>query len=290
MTFSNMTLDSDLLHSFEQLTDTQKQLLQRIINSFHGGVRVTVNPDSDLCKDPRFSDYFANLFSVYHSITEHKFEKKSFEFAFKYASIASGFDSNINKNSSHQGEDVTRENERISLKTEGESTDTTFKISKFSEARFIANYKTEIEESEINKLPNSEASKKTRLEELLKRRSQKLLPRLVSEFQNTVRQHLKHYDRIICLKTAANEEDGFVRSYHYRLIEIPIALIEKSLELKPDEFKPLRGNGGTSASVRINGEKVFGVTLDGSVEKISITGINISKCITHAEFIVPVTI
>ena len=285
-----MELGDELSKSFDRLSDTQKQILGRIIDSFNAGVKVTVNPESDLCKNKEFSGYFANLFSVYHSITEHKFEKKSFEFAFKYASMASGFESKINKNNSHQGEDVTRGEEKISLKTEGERSDNSFKISKFSEARFIANYKTEIEENQIKSLPESNPEKKSKQRKLLHRRQEKLLPKLVSDFKSTVRHHLESYDRIIGLKTRAIEKEDEIQCYRYRLIEIPKSLLEKSLDLEAADFKPLRGNGGTSAVINVEGSRAFGVTLDGSVEKISITGIKISHCITHAEFIVPVSI
>lgn len=285
-----MEISPQLLSSIKNLSITQIQLLQRIISSFETGVKVTVNPSSDLCLESDFSNYFANLFSVYHSITEHKFEKKSFEFAFKYASIASGHECEINKNSSNQGEDVTRDKERISLKTEGEKTENTFKISKFSEARFIASYKTEIEEGEIASFKGTKQEKDIKKSALLKKREKELLPGLVEAFKSTVSHHLNSYDRIIGLKSQAIEENGEVTSFRYRLIEIPKQLVERAISLTPDEFKPLRGNGGTSAPVFVDGVKAFGVTLDGSVEKISITGIKISECITHAEFVVPVSV
>ena len=285
-----MEINPQFLNSIQNLTVAQFQLLQRIISSFEAGVEVVVNPESDLCADPEFSDYFGNLFGVYHSITEHKFEKKSFEFAFKYASIVSGHECEINKNSSNQGEDVTRGGERISLKTEGEKTEHTFKISKFSEARFIANFKTEIEESEIASLAGTDQDKTLRSSALLAKREGELLPGLVAEFQSTFRHHLNSYDRIIGLKSQPIEKDGKVTSFRYRLLEIPKQLIERALLLTAIDFKPLRGNGGTSALVYVNGVKAFGITLDGSVEKISIIGIKISECITHAEFIVPVSV
>ncbi|MCO1335685.1 hypothetical protein MO867_15210 [Microbulbifer sp. OS29] len=285
-----MEINAQLLESIQNLSPAQLQLLQRIISSFEAGVEVTVNSNSDLCAESEFSDYFANLFSIYHSITEHKFEKKSFEFAFKYASLASGYDCEINQNSSNQGEDVNRGGERISLKTEGEKTNHTFKISKFSEARFIANFKTEVEERKIPSLAGTEQDKARIKAALLAKREEELLPGLVEEFRSTVGHHLNSYDRIIGLKSQPIEKDGDVISFRYRLLEIPKQLIERALLLTVDEFKPLRGNGGTSAPVMVNGVKAFGVTLDGSVEKISITGIKISECITHAEFIVPVSV
>lgn len=285
-----MEIPSQLVDSIQNLSFAQLQLLQRIIFSFEAGVEVSVNQNSDLCSDVDFSDYFANLFNVYHSITEHKFEKKSFEFAFKYASLAGGHDCIINKDPSNQGEDVTRGSERISLKTEGEKTENTFKISKFSEARFISKFKTEIEEREISSARDNDREKKRRLSALLTRREKELLPALIEEFKSTVRHHLNSYDRIIGLKSQSIEKDNKVTSFRYRLVEIPKQLVERALLLTVDEFKPLRGNGGTSASVYMNGVKVFGVTLDGSVEKISITGIQISSCIIHAEFIVPVSV
>jgi len=285
-----MAIDTEIQKAFEALTDTQQQLLIRIIGSFEAGVEVTVNPDSDLCSDQLFVDYFADLFSVYHSITEYKFEKKSFEFGFKYACIAAGYVSEITDNPAHPGEDVTRGDQKISLKTEGGDAEGSFTISKFSEGRFIAKYKTEQEEERIKALALNDPTRKQQLTELVELRSTKYLPELLQEFKNTLKHHLGNYDRIIGLKSRPIEIDGEVAFFRYRLIEIPMGLLKIAFDLTPEDCKPLKGNGGTSAVAKIDGKRVFGVILDGSVEKVRITSIKIDKCITHAEFIVPISI
>lgn len=285
-----MDVNTNITASIDSLGTAQKKLLARIIESFEAGVETTINPESDFCGNPDFVGYFANLFCVYHTITEHKFEKKSFEFAFKYAFLAAGVESNITENSSHQGEDIICGGERFSLKTEGEKPQNITKISKFSEAAFMSKYVTSIEQKEIESLRNSDPAKEKRMVSLEEHRQNILLPQLVDEFKNTISHHLDSYDRMVTLKGRASKKDGKIVSYRYRLIEIPLELLRKILTLRVDSFKPLKANGGTSAPVMIDGKKVFGVTLDGSDQKLTITGIAIDHCITHAEFVVPITI
>lgn len=285
-----MTLDKGLIHSIQNLGIAQRKLLDRIIGSFEAGVKTTINPKSDLCQNSAFGDYFANLFSIYHTITEHKFEKKSFEFAFKYACLACDIDAEITGNSSHQGEDIICDGVRFSLKTEGEKPQAVTKISKFSEAAFISKYVTSNEQKKAEALKSDDPKRKLQLDLLEKHRQEGLLPQLVAEFKQTIEHHLNSYDRMVTLKGRATLEKGKITSYRYRLIEIPIELLRNILSLEASDFKPLRKNGGTSAVVMEKNEKIFGVTLDGSDQKITISGIVIDHCITHAEFIVPISI
>lgn len=275
-----------------KLTETQTEIITKIKEAFQRVKKAKVNPESDLCKDQNFTDYFSNLFAVYHSITEHKFEKKSFEFAFKYASIASGSDCEITRNTSHQGEDVVRDGVGISLKTEGQKETNKITISKFSEARFIAECKTEVDERNIRGLSESDPSRGDRLSKLIEARGTSLRKRLVERFLATYKHHLDSYERIIVLKSNVElGEDEAVQGYRYRLIEIPKEVLALALNLTPEDFKPVKGNGGTSANVKSSGgKKVFDVVLDGSVEKITLRGIKLSECFTHADFHVQVTV
>lgn len=273
------------------LSETQQQIVDKIIESFKKVDLPWVNPNSDLCSKKEFVEYFSNLFAVYHSITEHKFEKKSFEFAFKYASIAAGSSCDITSNTSHQGEDVVLNGVGISLKTEGERNETKLTISKFSEARFIARCKTEVEERTIRALSDSDYTKEERLGALLERRETSLREELASNFLSTFSHHINSYERIIVLKANKSvEQDESVEFYRYRLIEIPKALLLQAESLKPSDFAPVRGNGGSSAKVVKDDKRLFDVILDGSVEKISIRNIAIDECITHADFHVNVTV
>ena len=45
---NRMEIESDLKAVFGSLSDSQKQLLKRIIDAFESGVEVTTNPESDL--------------------------------------------------------------------------------------------------------------------------------------------------------------------------------------------------------------------------------------------------
>ena len=285
-----MITDQKITDSINKLGVAQKKLLEKIIDSFESGVETTVNPKSDLCKNPAFADYFANLFSVYHTITEHKFEKKSSEFAFKYAFLACGIPAEVTENSSHQGEDVICGGVKYSLKTEGEKHQDITKISKFSEAAFMSKYVTYNEQKLIDELSDDDPEKSGKSKLLDDRRQKILLPKLVSEFQETIGHHLNSYDRMVTLKGIAIKDGDKIVSYRYRLIEIPMDSLRGILSLEVDDFKPLRANAGTSANVIIDGKKVLGVTLDGSDQKLTITGIAIEHCITHAEFIVPISV
>ena len=274
------------------LTDQQLEVITRICKSFEKGVSIRINSDSDLCREYAFVEYFADLFSVYHSITEHKFEKKSFEFAFKYASIAAGHSAEVNTNSSFQGADVIRDGVKFSLKTEGEKSKSSIKVSKFSEARFIAKYKTENEERSIKDSNKTSEEKRYLLEQLEERKNNILMPELANDLRRVISHHLSSYERIIVLKANKHlDSQGEIVLYNYRLIEIPLETLREANKLDESSLTPLHGNGGTSATINSsNGEKLFGINVDGSVEKISLTGIKINKCITHAEFIVPVSL
>jgi hypothetical protein len=274
------------------LSKTQIEIITKIKEAFQLAEEAKVNPKSDLCENRNFTDYFSNLFAVYHSITEHKFEKKSFEFAFKYASIASGFDCEITKNSSHQGEDVIRDGVRISLKTEGQKNVNNLTISKFSEARFIAESKSEVEERSIRALPKNDPKREQLLSQLVASRSGHRRQTLVENFLTTFRHHFDSYERIIILKANIETDiNSEVTGYRYRLIEIPMEILALALTLTPEDFSPVKGNGGSSATVKsAEGKVMFSVVLDGSVEKITLRGIKIDECFTHADFHVRVTV
>jgi hypothetical protein len=286
-------LNAGKKHSINyELTTAQKEIMDRIARSFENGIEVQTNRKSDLCSENEFVEYFSNLFCVYHSITEHKFEKKSFEFAFKYASIAAGHTAHVNTNSSFQGADIIRDRQNFSLKTEGENNLHTLKISKFSEARFIAKYKTENEESIIKESSTTKEEKRRKLKELEERRKTVLLPKLAADIKGVFSHHLSSYERIISLKTNKElDRNGDTTGYYYRLIEIPIDKLKKAENITAESFTPLRGSGTTTAKIlNDDGTTFCGLTIDGSVEKLTITGIKIAECFVHASFKVPVNL
>lgn len=68
----------------------------------------------------------------------------------------------------------------------------------------------------------------------------------------------------------------------YDLREIPNSVLALVEGLGPQDFTPLTRAGGTAANVQHNGSKAFRLVLDGSVEKITISGLDVNLCPLHA--------
>lgn len=212
-------------------------------------------PDSDIATED-FARYFENVLKIHHSMHEEKFNKKAFEYAFKTACSIQGKRAFVNSDSTDPGFDVEVDGVRFSLKTEAAKgiSDDKITISKLMEARWIRECKAPAD--------------------------------FARESRKRIGKHLGKYDRIIMLR-AFDLPDGKVR---YSLIEIPVDLLKSILDLKARDFDDPTPNGGTSAIVNYRGVKAFTLRLDGSVEKITISGLQMSLCQKHAEWILPVTI
>ena len=73
----------------------------------------------------------------------------------------------------------------------------------------------------------------------------------------------------------------------YELIEIPHNLLLEIINLTANDFTDRTASGSSRASVYVNERKAFTLSLDGSVEKVTILGLETDLCFYHASWIIP---
>ena len=202
---------------------------------------------------PEFTAHFSNRLLIHHATSEEKFNKKSFEFAFAAASRSAGRKAIIVPDPTNAGADVIVDGTKFSLKTEAAAniSPKRITISKLMEARWIRNCVSR--------------------------------ENFASHTQSHVVTHLEQYQRIVCLR-AFDVPKNKVR---YVLVEIPCDLLLKIRNLAAGDFRPRNQSGGSGAAVYDGKERVFSIRIDGSVEKITVSGLLIERCITHGSWTVP---
>jgi len=177
--------------------------------------------------------------------------KKTFEYFFCGASRASGRAAYQTQNSVHPGEDVIVDGQRFSLKTEGGKSINrqVVHISKLMEARSLRSCHSAEDYWQFA--------------------------------QRRIIDHLQHYERIISLRSF----QGVANVVEYELVEIPRDLLLRISALTPDNFSARTANGSSSATVRSDEHHpLFTLSLDGSVEKVTIRGLDIRNCTVHARW------
>ena len=249
-----MTRRDELIQIISTLPQSQVDLLLEMVEAFTSPVEQTLLPTTDFV-DSAFADQFCNRLRIHHATTAEKFKKKTFEYAFVEASRHGGHDAEITSSATMAGADVVRNGERFSLKTEASAniSSDSITISKFSEARWIR-----------------ECSG----------------PRdFCRETQSRIPRHLDEYDRVVTLR-AIDQETSRIR---YDLVEIPTDVLRRIEVLTPQDFSEPTVNGSSSADIRDStGRRLFKLRLDGSVEKVTISGLLIACCVTHASWTVAV--
>lgn len=235
------------------LDDVTCQILETMVEGLSAKFQEDIAKDTDIA-DPVFARNFRQRLQIHHATHEEAFKKKTFEFAFKAASIAAGRKAEMDENDSSPGYDIIVNGTRFSLKTEaGKSISPKYiTISKLMEARWMRECQT----------PADFHAGMTHLIE-----------------------HFSHYERVVMLR-AIRVTTPFV-GIQYSLVEIPMALFMLIGGLVANEFAP-RGakSGGSSAKVKLQGKDAFSLRLDGSVEKVTITRLDISLCKIHASWII----
>ena len=240
-----------LVNRILRLDPQALSVLESLLDAFDLPVEERIARDSDILDEPS-ARHFRFRLQLHTVTTREKFKKKSFESAFQEASKASGKDATITDSATHPGHDVTVDGMRFSLKTEAAKNirANAITISKFMEARWIRECRTG------------------------------------SDFRqgcNAIIRHLSHYDRILTSR-AFDVGTDYVR---YELVEIPRELLDAIGDLAPKDFYRRTGSGGTRAVVRVAGEDAFTLRLDGSVEKVTISGLRLDLCKSHARWVVP---
>ncbi|RIK08229.1 MAG: hypothetical protein DCC49_09200 [Acidobacteria bacterium] len=237
---------AELIDLAESLPLRQLEKLLRVAQALAEGIETTVAADSDLLSSAFVNDFSDSLL-VYHATHTQRLTKKAFEFAFRDASEAAGREATITSNQVNPGADVLVDGVKYSLKTEGAQgiSSLTVTISKLMEAAWIRDCVTGED--------------------------------FAREASRRIAEHLGSYDRILVLRSFA-EIGGDVR---YDLVEIPVAVLLNVRGLSAADFKPRSGRGSTSAVVVLDGAAAFTLTLDGSVEKVTIRNLRLDLCQVH---------
>jgi hypothetical protein len=221
--------------------------------AMRGSICQTLASKSDILS-PVFIEHFANRFRMHHATHSEKFNKKAFEFAFHSACLAAGRKSVIVNDPTNPGADVIVDGVPFSLKTEAAASiqDGHITISKLMEARWIRECTTR--------------------------------ENFARETTRRVVAHLEKYARILMLRafTVSRTE------VRYDLVEIPRDLLLNIRGLTSADFEERTENGSSRADVYIprgtERTKAFTVRLDGSVEKVTIAGLQTGLCVLHGSW------
>lgn len=236
------------------LDPIQMKLLLEMSNAMRQDISETVNTESDILSSDFLADFKKRL-CLYHVMHVEKLSKKAFEYLFLRASQAAGREAVLISGPTNPGKDIVVDGIDYSLKTEAADgiNEKAITISKLMEARWIRECRTQADFSR----------------ETLAR----------------VGEHLSKYSRILMLRAFS-----IPSSIRYDLVEIPVELLMQISRLTPDDFGQRTASGGSSADVKIGGEKLFCIRLDGSVEKVTIASLLVSACVFHGSWVVPVNL
>jgi hypothetical protein len=243
---------NELVQAASRLSQAQVDILLEMVEALSSPIDQMLHPNSDFV-DAAFAEQFSNRLRIHHATTSQKFKKKAFEYAFVEAARRGGHEASLAASATTPGADTVRGGVRFSLKTEASINISinSITISKFSEARWIRECRSPLD--------------------------------FCRGVQSRIPRHLSEYDRIITLR-AIDQGSGCVR---YDLVEIPIEVLRRVETLTPEDFSPRTKHGSSSAAVfDLTGHRLFRIRLDGSVEKVTISGLPVSACVIHASWIV----
>jgi hypothetical protein len=195
-------------------------------------------------------EYFSMRLAAHHAISSHPLKKENFEHILKEAFQRNGISAVSADSMTNRGADLTVDGVTLSLKTEaarnlqlGHIT-----ISKLMEGGWIKHVSSEDE--------------------------------IPSFIESMVMPHFENYERIFILRSYSDRKrEGFVR---YDLREIPKDILQRVGNLKGQDFKPRTPTGTTSAEVELDGTVAFNFRLDGSVDKLTVTNLDVNLCPLHA--------
>lgn len=250
-----MAAFDDLVKMARGMDVPQLELLLAVGRALLSPIEQWVGGDSDLMGN-RFGDHFANRLRIYHATHVEKLNKKAFEYAFAAASVLAGRKAVVTEDSTTAGADVVVDGIPFSLKTEASSgiDRAAITISKLMEARWIRECETGED--------------------------------FARETTSRVTAHLSRYRRILMLRAFDETELAF----RYELLEIPVEVLLALRTLTAADFSPRTKNGSSRASVRVAGKQAFLLRLDGSVEKVTVSGLDVRLCRPHAWWVIPKTL
>ena len=192
-------------------------------------------------------EYFSTRLAAHHASSGVALKKENFEHILEQSFRRAGHDARRTDSMVHRGADLEVDGRYFSLKTEAAKglDPKSITISKLMEARWIR---------DLNGPEDAP-----------------------DEVRKRILSHLQEYERIFILRSYGDET-----RVRYDLREIPKDVLAAVASLGAHDFGKITKAGGTSANVALNGRKAFRLVLDGSVEKITIAGLNIDFCPLHA--------
>lgn len=239
----------ELANIISQLSPERVRLLIEMGHALTRSVMAEVAPDSDIVVSA-FERDFSGRILLFHAMHDAALTKKTFEYFFCGSSRAAGRHASQTENSVYPGEDVVVDGRKFSLKTEGgrSISRTAIHISKLMEARWIRDCQNAEDFCTLSK------------------------ERICS--------HLGHYERIISLRSFLTNS-----KVRYELVEIPKKVLLGISRLRPSDFSARTSNGSSSAKVcGSNGNPLFVLSLDGSVEKVTVRNLPLHLCRVHANW------
>lgn len=192
-------------------------------------------------------EYFSTRLAAHHASSGVALKKENFEHILEHSFQRSGHEAGLTGSMVNRGADLEVDGHAYSLKTEAAKglNQKKITISKLMEARWIRDLNSHVDAPE--------------------------------QVRFRILSHLEEYERIFILRSYGDEE-----RVRYDLREIPKDVLALVAHLESDDFGKLTKAGGTGANVMMNGRKAFRLVLDGSVEKITISGLDVDLCPLHA--------
>ncbi len=241
-----------LSRKIQTLDDSTCAVLETIVAGLATRFDEVIEKDTDIVTAV-FARNFRTRLQLHHATHEEVFKKKTFEFAFKAASIVAGRTAEMDQDVTSAGYDVKVDGVRYSLKTESgkRPSSTQIKISKLMEARWIRECRT----------------------------GEDYLANMAK-----VAKHFSHYDRVLMLRSCHITVP--FRGVRYDLWEIPHTLLRLVTTIKSGDFSVRLKSGTSTVIVKSDGMDVFKLRLDGSVEKITLERLQLTVCRKHASWAV----
>lgn len=192
-------------------------------------------------------EYFSTRLAAHHASSGVALKKENFEHILEHSFKRSGHEASLTGSMVNRGADLEVDGHSFSLKTEAAKglNPKKITISKLMEARWIRDLETHADAPE--------------------------------QVTQRVLSHLEEYERIFILRSYGDD-----KRVRYDLREIPKDILAMVAHLEPDDFGRLTKAGGTGANVMMNGRKAFRLVLDGSVEKVTVSGLDVELCPLHA--------
>lgn len=242
---------ANLVNAAARLTPSQQRLLLRMADAL--AVPVVVELGSSDLVDGAFAEVLANFLLLHHAIHDEPLNKAAFEYVLGGCAEATGHIAEQNIRRGTATWDVKIDNTRWSLKTEAalRMSPGKVRIEKLMEARWIR-----------------ECTNPAKCAQAVRRE---------------IPAHMSGYDRIIMLRAFRRPE----RAVRYELVEPPKQEIDRHLRnATSDSFTKEGAKESYGADFfDSDGEKLFRILLDSSVEKVRLWFSTV-KCVRHGAWTV----